>query len=337
MRRWPLVGLLALVLAGCGGSGESPRTTGPQPQLDPPQAAEPVGGPKVTGTPAGRIVEVGAKPEGVAVDPESGLAAVAVQSPNRLVLVDMATGDVRSEVPLPGSARHVQLAKPGGPFIVGAETADQLVTVSLNGARRVTPVGSHPHDATQSGDRTYTADEFGGTMSIVRGGRQVGRVAVDAQPGGVAAVGDKIAIISVRAYTVELFPAGEDEPRGEGAQSAGLGPSHVVVGPGGRLAIADTRGKALIVYDTRPRLRFRARIALGGTPVGLAADPGRGIAWVALSEKAAVVPVDLRPQKPTLGDPVETVRDPFSVGVDTRTGALAVASRSDGTLQIVTP
>lgn len=329
--------LALLVLAGCGGGSSGSKPKGPQPQLDPPQAAEPVAGPPVKGTPPGRVVKVGAKPEGVAVDPRTHLAAVAVQSPAALVLVDTRSGRVVRRVRLPGTARHVALMAPGGPFLAPAETANKLVEVSTDGHTRTTAVGDHPHDATSVGDRIFTADEFGSTLTVVRDGRVRGTVAVDVQPGGVAAVDGKVASVSVRAYTVELYPGDRDEPRGEGAQSAGLGPSHVVTGPDGRLAIADTRGQALVVYDTRPRLRFRARVALGGTPVGIAADPGRGVVWAALSERNRVVPVDLRPKKPTIGKPVKTARDPFSVGVDTATGRLAIASRSDGTLQLVDP
>ncbi|WP_026910757.1 YncE family protein [Patulibacter minatonensis] len=331
--------LAGAVLAGCGSSDTTTVTApGPRPQLDPPQAAEPVTGPPVTGELPGRTVRVGAKPEGIAVDPDTHVAAVAVQSPDALVLLDDRTGRVLHRVPLPGQVRHVGLAKPGGPFLVPVETADTLVTVDPATGRELstTKVGNHPHDAAAVGDRIFTADEFGSTISVVRGGKLVGQVPADAQPGGIAAVGDQVALIAVRAYTVELFSA-SDRPRGTGAQSAGLGPSHVVTGPSGRLAIADTRGQALIVYDTEPRLRFRGRIALGGTPVGLASDPGRGVVWTALSERGTAVAVDLRGAKPRITKREKTIRNPFSIGVDTDSGRLVVASRSDGTLHLLDP
>lgn len=322
--------LAALILAGCGGAAESP-----QPQLDPPRATEPAPAPPTEGTPPGRIVKVGERPEGVAIDPQTRLAAVAVRSPNRLVLVDLATHRVRREVPLPGTVRHVGLARPGGPFLVPVESANSLLEVDpRTGATRTTKVGDYPHDATAVGERIFTADEFGSTMSVVRDGRRVGQVPVDAQPGNVVAVGDQVAVIAVRSYTVELYDATVDAPRGGGSQSAGLGPSHAVLGPEGRLAIGDTRGHALMVYDTRPELRFRARVPLDGTPVGLASDAGRGVVWVALSERNRVVPVDLRGKEPELGEPVKTVRNPFSVAVDPAGGGLAIASRTDGTLQV---
>ena len=325
MRRLAL--LAALVLAGCGDADRGAAPV-PTPQLDPPQAAEPAGAPPVEGTPPGRIVKVGAKPEGVAIDPRSGLAAVAVQSPPRLVLVDVRTGRVERRVPLPGTARHVSLARPGGPFLVPVEPADALVEVGTDGSTRQTAVGDNPHDATAVGNRIFVVDEFGSTLTVVRDGRVVGQVPVDAQPGGAARVGDQVAVIAVRAYTVELYDGRSDRPRGGGAQSAGLGPSHVVTGPAGRLAIADTRGRALVVYDTVPKLRFKRRIGLGGVPVGIAAGDGR--VWVALSNRNQVLPVDLASGR--LGDPLATVRDPYSLAAGA--GVLAIASRSEGTLQI---
>lgn len=328
----------SLVLTACGAKREPAVRAALRPvaQLDPPQAAEPVAGPPVTRTPPGRIVRVGKRPEGVAVDPASRVAAVAVDDPPRLVLVDVRSGRKLREVRLPSSARHVTLAAPGGPFLVPCEAVDRLLEITPGGRiLRATPVGDNPHDATAIGARRYTADEFGSTMTVVREGRPVATVPVDAQPGGIATVDGKLFVNAVRAYTIEQYSAG-DHPAGGGAQSSGLGPSHVAAGPGGRIAIGDTRGQALVVYDTRPRLRFRARIPLGGTPVGLAAG-ARGTVWVTLSERAQAVPVDLRGAKPVVGKAVPTARTPLSVAVDTSSGRLAIAAAGDGTLQLVDP
>ncbi|MEJ7894161.1 MAG: hypothetical protein WKF94_16150 [Solirubrobacteraceae bacterium] len=323
--RW-LAGLLAVVaLAGCGGDA---APAPPRPQLDPPQAAEPVQGPPAE-DPPGMVVEVGDTPEGVALDAEAGIAAIAVDEPPRLVLVDVETGEITREVPLPGSARHVSVAD--GTFLVPVESADALLEVTPGGAAVRTPVGDGPHDATKLGDRVFTADEFGSTMSVVRDGELVGQVPVDAQPGGVDVVGDQVAVIAVRAYTVELYDGLADEPRGLGGQSAGLGPSHVVA-VGDRLAIADTRGRALVVYGTAERLRFERRVALDGTPVGIAAGDD-GTAWVALSERNEVVEVDLESGRVLRS--VVTVRNPYTVAY--RDGTLVIASQAEGTLQITRP
>lgn len=326
MRRLAAALAVATLLVACGGDDEPGA---PRPQLDPPQAAEPVQAPPAE-DPPGLIVEVGDTPEGVALDAQAGIAAVAVDEPSRLVLLDVETGEVVEEVSLPGSARHVTEAD--GTFLVPVEDADVLFEVTPGGPVVRTAVGDGPHDAAKLGDRVFTADEFGSTMSVVRDGELVGQVPVDAQPGGVSIVGDRVAVIAVRAYTVELYDALSDEPRGFGGQSAGLGPSHVVTGDDGRLAIADTRGRALVVYGTDERLRFERRVALDGTPVGVAAGDG-GTAWVALSERNEVVEVDLESGR-TLRS-VDTVRNPYTVAYGD--GMLVIASQADGTIQATRP
>jgi len=53
--------------------------------------------------------------------------------------------------------------------------------------------------------RIFTADERGSTITEVRDGRRIRTVPVDTQPGGIAAVGDRVAVVAVQAYTVELY------------------------------------------------------------------------------------------------------------------------------------
>jgi DNA-binding beta-propeller fold protein YncE len=73
-----LLGALALTaLAGCGGSGDG---------LAP--AAEPERSPPLTSAPAGRVVAVGHRPEGLAFDPRTGLLArVAVTASGRIAVL----------------------------------------------------------------------------------------------------------------------------------------------------------------------------------------------------------------------------------------------------------
>ena len=287
----------------------------------------------------GVVVKVGAKPEGVAVDSRTGAVAVAVDQPPRLVLIAGArkglTNAAQRQVALPGTARHVELAKSGGPFLVPVETANMLLQVPEGAGPIIrTRVGNHPHDAAYLKGAAYTVDEFGSTLSEVRGGKLTRQVPVDAQPGGVTAVGDTLAITAVRAYTVEQFR--QRDLLGLGAQSAGLGPSHLTHDAAGRLYIADTRGEQLIVYATKPRLKFVGRVRLGGTPLGLAVDQRRGRLWITLSERNQLLQLNLA-DTPKIERRIATVRDPFSNAVDPLTGRVYVASRSDGTLQAITP
>jgi len=280
-------------------------------------------------------VPVGPGPEGLAFDPETGLVAVGLRRPDALALVDGATGAVRRRVPLPGAPRHLELARPGGPVLVPAEGADALVEVALPGGEaRSTRVGDQPHDAAFLGGRAYAVDELGSTLSEVQDGRLRRQVPVDVQPGGVAAVGDRLAVISVQAYTVELYD--RRTLAGEGSRQAGLGPTHIVADPGGRLYVTDTRGDALITFETRPRLRWIHRLPLPGSPYGLALDGRRGRLWVTLVGRNELVELAAG-DRPRRVRTLPTVRQPNTVAVDPASGRVAVASRTDGTLQLIAP
>jgi DNA-binding beta-propeller fold protein YncE len=285
--------------------------------------------------PAGRVVEVGPKAEGIAFDARTGIVAVGVNDPDELVLLDR-DGDERSRVPLPGPPRHLRLAGPGGPVLVPAEPANELVEVTLpNGRTRATAVGEQPHDADASEDGAiFTADERGSSISEVRDGRRVRSVPVDVQPGGLLAVGDKIAVVAVQAYTVELYD--RETLRGQGARNAGLGPTHVEADAAGRIYVADTRGDAVLVFATRPRLRVLGRIGLPGAPYGLAMDGQGERLWVTLTERNELVELATG-DTPRRLRTFPTVRQPNTVAVEPGSGRVYVTSRTDGTLQLLDP
>lgn len=318
---------VVLVLAGCG-SEEDPRTF--------PPAAEPARSPVPTERPEGEVVKVGNKPEGLVVDPRTGLVAVALTDPDELALVDARTLKVRKRVPLPGAPRHLRLAKPGGPVLVPAESGDRLVEVSLpRGRTTTTPVGDGPHDADATPDgRVYVADEFGSTLTVVEDGRRVAQVPAPLQPGGIAAVADgPIALVAVRERVVALFDPRTARRLDQAV--AGVGPTHVETGAGGRVYVADTDGDAILLFQTRPELKLVRRAQVEGEPYAMTMDRKRNL-WVTQTALNRVVRLtaDGRP-RPKASFP--TVRQPNSVAVDPRTGRVFVASRTDGTLQAFDP
>lgn len=316
---------------GGGGGGSGANTALPFP----PQAAEPAEAPPPGQEPAGRVVPVGRGPEGVAFDPETGLVAVGTREPNRLVLVDGRSGEVRERVPIPSAPRHLALAEPGGPVLVPSEDANALAEVSLPGGEtRVTEVGENPHDVAFLDGRIYVGDEFSSTLSVLEEGRLVRQIPIDVQPGGIVSLDDQIAAISVRAYTLELFEKGS--LTGQGSQNSGYGPTHGVRDDQGRIYVTDTRGDALNVFRTQPRLRFVGRVPLEGSPYGIAIDRERGRVWVTLVGRNQVVELAVGDQ-PRVGRTFPTVRQPNSLAVDPGTGRLFIASRNAGTLQILDP
>lgn len=313
------VAALAL-LAGCGSSDRLPP------------AAEPAQAPPLRESPAGIVVPVGHKPEGLAYDPVTGLLAVGLKDPDRLALVDGRTGQVVRRIALPGSPRHLKLAAPGGPVLVPAEPADELLAVSLPAGRiRATRVGRAPHDAAAAGRSVFVADELGGTVSVMRNRRHVGTLDAPVQPGGVAASPDGryVGVVGVRERALEVFDARTLRPAGK--VHVGIGPTHVV-GGGGRFFIVDTSGNGLIEVRQHP-LRVHRRTHLEGAPYGIAQDPVRRRYWVTLTAKNRVA--ELTDHRVLRSFP--TVRQPNSVAVDTSTGRVFVASRKEGTLQLLDP
>lgn len=315
--------LAAICLPACGGSGDG---------LAP--AAEPATSPPLTAKPAGRVIPIGNKPEGLAADPQTRLLAVGLTNPDLLALVDMDTLEVRRYIPMPESPRHLRLARPGGPVLVPAERSDAVVEVSLpDGRLRETGVGDFPHDAASDGrGRIFVGDEGGDTMSVVEGGRRVERLSAPVQPGGVVTSddGELVAVVGVSERALELFDT--RSLRRLGKIDTGVGPTHVVA-RGSRFFVVDTRGDGLLEVLTDPPLRIHRRTALPGAPYGIAADPVRERFWVTLTETNEVV--ELTDRRRLRSFP--TVRQPNTVAVDPQTGRVFVASRKDGTLQIIDP
>jgi DNA-binding beta-propeller fold protein YncE len=240
-------------------------------------------------------------------------------------------------VSLPGAPRHLRLVPGGGAVLVPAESADRLVEVPLpRGRPTVTPTGDGPHDADAAANRRrYVGDEFGSTLTVIEDGRKVTQVPTPLQPGGVAAIPDgPIAVVAVRERVVALYDPETNEKIAQAP--AGVGPTHVEAGAGGRVYVADTDGNAILLFRTRPKLELVRRVQVGGEPYGMTLDRKRGRLWVTLTARNRVIwlPANSTPR------PVEsfpTVRQPNSVAVHEPTGRVYVASRTDGTLQLIDP
>jgi DNA-binding beta-propeller fold protein YncE len=273
----------------------------------------------------------------VVADPRTGIVAVALRDPDAIALVDGRAEKLLEAVGVPAAARHLSLAAPGGPVLVPAEQANQLVRLSLpQGRTSRVRVGTYPHDAAQSGGRTFVGDERGNTLSVLQGRRLVQRIDVAAQPGGVAAAGDgrQIAVVSVRERVLELFDA--RTLRRLGRAPAGVGPTHVVTDGHGLIYVIDTAGDALLVFRTRPVLQLTRRVYLPGAPYGVAYDPVRLRLWVTSSRDNTLFELRAR-GRPAVRRTFPAVRQPDSVAVDTATGRVFVTGRVDGVLQVLDP
>lgn len=320
--------IAAVAVGGCGSSDQNP----------PP--AEPGVAPERSGEVAGRVIDLGrGEAEGVAVDPETGVAAVATRDPDRLLLVSDAlrAGEPRvRDLEIPESPRHMQLAADGGPIIFTAERSDDLVEVALpNGRIETTRVGDFPHDATAAGGRIFVANEGADTISVVADGVVETTLPASEQPGGIAAAGGTIGVITVAERTLSTYDADTLEKRGE--IDAGVGPTHLVAGDDGRFYVADTQGDAILVFESTPEPALLDRANLPGKPYGIAIDNERERLWVTQTARNRVVEYELTDLAPKRLRSFATVQQPNTVAVDPGTGYVYVAGRADGELQVFDP
>ncbi len=324
-----LAACLVVALTGCAGTDGDAAA-------EPAGAAEPADSPEPETRPAGTVVLLGPAAEGLAFDPVTGLLVATVRKENRLLLIDGRTGRTVREVPLPGHARHLQLAAPGGPVLVPAEDSNTLVLVTLpDGKTTQIDVGEYPHDAAQvDGGRILVADERGGTLSVVQEGAVVQTFGSQTQPGGIAAVGSLAGVVDVADFTLSTYavPAGERLD----VVDAGKGPTHLVADAQGRFLVADTRGDAVLVFGADP-LELVETYPLPGTPYGVAYDDAAQILWVTLTARNEVVGLSTSGDRLTEVDRFDTVRQPNTVAVDPDSGRVFVASRATGELQLIDP
>ncbi len=289
--------------------------------------------------PAVRVFPIPGSPEGLVVDGPTRTIAAAVRKPDGLALVDADTGVERTRRAFDGSARHLQLARPGGPVLVPAEGTDRLYQVALPDGALVgdVGVGRQPHDATAAGNRIFVGDELANKVSVVEGDRQVAQLPAPVQPGGVAAAvdGSVVVALGVRGREMEAY-----RPDGTslGRVRSGVGPTHVRAGPDRRFYVADTQGEALLVFEVGAGgPKQVAKVAAKGAPYGLAIDIARRIAYVTLTATNRVQAFRLDDQTPKADRSWPTLRQPNDVAVDPATGRIVVAGAADSALELIDP
>ena len=322
-----LTGLLATFGALCG-CGSDDQGFAP--------AAEPAVSPPLEATPGGRLLKLGAEPEGLVVDGRSGLAAAITREPDRLVLVDLEGRRVTARLPLASRGRHLSLARPGGPVLVAAEIADELVSVALpSGRTDSVGVGGFPHGAAAAAGKIFVANEGGDTLSVIEDDELVATLEAPEQPGGIAATAGQVAVVAVAERVLELYDAETLESLG--SVPAGVGPTHVVA-DSGRAYVADTEGDELLVFDLGAEPRLIASAPAPGTPYGIAIDPVRDRLWLTLTATNEAAEYSIAGGEPKLIASHATIRQPNTVAVDPRTGDAIVAGRTAaGPLQRIEP
>jgi DNA-binding beta-propeller fold protein YncE len=279
---------------------------------------------------------VGDAPEGIVIDALTRTVAVATRNPNELVLLSADSGDISARVPLPGTVRHLQLAARGGPVLVPVETANALVRVDLPQGYAAPPIttGIAPHDAAQAANGSvFVANEHGGTVTVLRGDETVKVFDGLVQPAGTAAAGNTVGVLDVRKNNLTVYDA--DRLAVLGSTPAGEGPTHLVADRHGRMIATDTRGDAIRVFSVLPAPREVSRVAQRGGPYGIAYDAARDRLWVASSGTNELIGYDMGQPTPALLQRFATVQNPYTVGVDTKSGRVYVAGVSAGVVEVI--
>jgi hypothetical protein len=320
--------LLSLALVACG------RDDGPIAG----DAAEPGQAPASAQAAPGRVLPLDGRPEGIVVT-STGVAAVALRKPDRLSLVDLASGSA-TEVPLASSARHLTLATPTGPVVAPLERADEVVLVDPSTGEvleQFPGLPNGPHDAAvhPSGLISVTDEHGGGLYVLDPTSGDVQRLASSRQPGGVAPVGDLAVSIDVTGQGVRVFDV--TELRQVAQEQVGTRLTHVVALDGDRVAIADTDGDRLIVASITPQVEDVVELEVEGEPYGLAFDEARSRLYVTLTDRNEMLVYDTdRLDAGPLGA-VPTVGQANTVAVQPGGDLVVVAGKAQGALQVLGP
>jgi DNA-binding beta-propeller fold protein YncE len=144
--------------------------------------------------------------------------------------------------------------------------------------------------------------------------------------------GRAVAVLSPRRRVLDVLDGATR--RQIDSAAAGVGPTHVVAGPGHLVYVVDTGGDGLLVYELRPSLRLTRRLPLLGGPYGIAADPGAGRLWVTMTATNRLVELADGARPHHLRD-FPSVRQPNAVAVDPVRHRVYVTGRADGVVQIV--
>ena len=294
------------------------------------QAAEPARAAVPATIPAGTVLSVGHQAEGVAVDPVTHLAAIGVRQPFGVALVDIGSSRLVRIVAVPGHVRH--LAAQGSTVLVPLEDTGALLQLSLPDGSTLTQTATdgYPHGVAAVGaDGAVVGNEHGHRVTLIRKGSVVASAHGFPQPGGITATAQGVYVVDVAASTLTRLSS-ETLHRVRSVK-AGNGPTHAIADRRGDVIVVDTRGDAVLVFSSS--LRLLKTVSLPGTPYGVAYDAVRDRLWVTLTARNEVVCLAGPAYREVRRLP--TVRQPNTVGVDSSTGTVVVASRSDGLVEVI--
>lgn len=326
-----LIAAVTSLLSGCGQNG--PKITDQAP------AALPAVSPPPANPPAGTVLPIGAKVSAAAIDGVTGTLAIAVSDPDRLLLIDLAALDGQPQiVRLPGRVEQLDQAGVDGQLLAPVASAGELLTVDvISGQVHSVDVEGGPVAAAVVNGRTVVALASRPGVAVLEGDRVRHTPDQFAGPADVVAAGDTAAVLDrMRTALTVLDPAGAHGDAVELGPSlrAGHGATNAVGDRFGRVLVTDTRDGELLAFSADP-LIMRQRFPVPGAPYAIAYDPVRDLAWVTLTERNEVVGFHIAGGEPVERFRLATVRQPNTVAVDPRSGAVIVGSGTGDGVQVV--
>ncbi len=321
-----MVALFAAVAlsAGCGGDEEFRP------------AAEPAESPPLTQEPTGEVRAIGMGAEGMIFHERSNSVAVGLREPYRLAFVDPERLSIRRQYVLTNPVRHLGLSPGGLNVIVPIESANKIREIRPD--RPIGPeiaTGEHPHDATSAQGKLFIADEFGDTVSVIKGDEVVQTLPAPAQPGGIAATENRyISVITVAERVLQVYDADTGEELGQ--IPAGTGPTHIET-IGEYAYVADTEGDVVRKFRIGPEPEEVATVPAPGVPYGIAVDPERELLWVTLTATNRLAGYSISGSTPRRVATYPTIRQANTVTVNPANGDVFVASRTNATIQRISP
>lgn len=284
-------------------------------------------------------VEVGLDPEGVAVDPRTGLAYVACSRSNAVAVVDTERLERVGVIAVGGEPIDIVVDERRGLVFTADARSDRVSVIDIEAGKVVAhvPVGSYPAglclDAV--GRRLYCGDAAGCTMTVIDVDNLERVATVEAELGaGAVAVdvdGGRVYCVNFVASSVTVVDAATLEVRARVPLAAGPCAAGIHQGSGD-LFVADSLASTVTRIDGR-RAEKVAEMPVPNAPVGLAMGLRDDRIYIGNRGDGTVSVLGLDGTEwariPVGAAPGGVCEDPTSMG------RLLVANAGSGTLTVV--
>lgn len=315
--------LVTVIFSGCtSASVDSPPPTIP--------VAQPAASPPVNGAVDGVVTPLDASVTAATFDIGTS-SLVALGPADRLTVLGpdgaLRTVALRSEATaLTGDGAATVLAATRGGYLRVTLGADTVSKVEVNGHADTdfTAIARHP-------DGRLVLGSAGGAVFTLSSETEVGASLQHfARVDALVTQGDS-AVVLDRGQT-SVTEIDEDGSAAEQALRAGEGATSMAADAAGRVLVVDTRGGALLVFDTEP-LILRQRYPVRDTPYGVTGSDA--LTWVSQTATNTVVGYDLATGIPVEKVRYRTVQQPDTLAFDDTTDTLFVVSGSGAGVQTI--